>query len=92
MEDWYDISIKDICEHGGATLLNMYNKSPASLVMSVMKDNDWQPWKFKNKSHSFSSSLNSNTELKKYISFLAEELQLQSMHFYLIFLKSLSFL
>lgn len=79
MEDWYGISIKEISDHGGTTLLSMYNKSPASLVMSIFKDYDWQPWKFKNKSHSFSSSLNINTELKKYFSFLEEELHIESM-------------
>ena len=45
-DDWYKLSIGDICKHGGRGLLHYYNNSPSQALIDVYPDHNWLMWKF----------------------------------------------
>ena len=46
MDDWYGVTVKQIHENGGVTLLNKYGSSPSKLVMAVYDTHQWSKDKF----------------------------------------------
>jgi hypothetical protein len=42
MTDWYEITLKQITEHGGRRLLEKYGDSPSELVISVYSQHKWR--------------------------------------------------
>lgn len=44
MDDWYNLTSKDIKDYGGAIIAKY--TSPPKLVMDTWSDYDWLPWKF----------------------------------------------
>jgi hypothetical protein len=46
IEDWYNISFKDISDYGGSNLAIIHGSSPAKLVMKVFPEYNWLIWKF----------------------------------------------
>lgn len=46
-EDWYNVGHKQFVELGGRTLLNQFNGSPSSLIMSTYPEYDWNKLEFK---------------------------------------------
>ena len=48
LDDWYNISAKDLIHNGAATLLSIYQQSPSKLFISIYPEHNWKPWKFGN--------------------------------------------
>jgi len=48
MNDWYNITVKDIKENGGSGLLNKYGNSPSKLIMTIYSNHEWKQSNFKN--------------------------------------------
>src|SRR6185437_7791159 len=46
MDDWYNVTAKDICKFGGNTLLTRHDDSPFKLLQSVYPNHTWKPYKF----------------------------------------------
>lgn len=46
MEDWYDVTLQQITEHGGAPLLAKYNNSIGHVLTAIYPDYEWVHWKF----------------------------------------------
>lgn len=47
MEDWYSVTIKQLCDSGGATMLkNFFDGSPARMIQTLYPEHEWFPWKF----------------------------------------------
>jgi hypothetical protein len=46
MEQWYQVTAKQISDNGGYTLMSKYNNSVLQLVSTVFPDHVWLPWKF----------------------------------------------
>lgn len=46
MEDWYRVSIAQIAEKRGQSLLMKYNKSPSKMITSIFSDHEWDMEKF----------------------------------------------
>lgn len=50
MDDWYNVTQKDIHKNGGHGLLhNYYNDSPSFALQSIYPEHNWELGKFKNK-------------------------------------------
>lgn len=47
MDDWYKVTVEDICKNGGGGLLNYYNRSPSATLQSVYPQHNWDLQKFK---------------------------------------------
>jgi hypothetical protein len=48
MEDWYQVTKRDIIEHGGASLLHRFNNSPSEALKTIYCEFLWE-WKKKEK-------------------------------------------
>ena len=46
LDDWYNLTQKDIVNNGGVSLLTRYN-SPAELICSIYNEHNWTMWNFK---------------------------------------------
>jgi hypothetical protein len=47
MSDWYNVTVKDLYDIGGASLITtQYKGSPTLLLFKVYPDYNWLPWKF----------------------------------------------
>ena len=46
MDDWYNISVKNITNYGGWNLLMKYNGSPSQILQSVYPEHKWIIWMF----------------------------------------------
>src|ERR1700722_3211815 len=49
MNDWYNITVKDINENGGSGLLDKYGNSPSKLIMSIYSNHEWKQFNFNTK-------------------------------------------
>lgn len=47
MEDWYNITTKEIRRNGGSELLKKYQKSPSKMIMSLFNQHSWLSSHFK---------------------------------------------
>lgn len=88
-EDWYNISIKvsknflrifltifeDLKNNHGESLLYYYDNSFVKLLSSVYPDFNWLPWKFITPTEYW----NDKNNIKKYINWLTEQLNIKSM-------------
>ena len=45
LDDWYNLTQKDIVNNGGVSLLTRYN-SPAELICSIYNEHNWTMWRF----------------------------------------------
>lgn len=81
MEDWYNVSIEEIHENGGGTLLqNYYHNSPSSAVQTVFPEHNWELWKFKVVPQGYWSTLTDNKEeTRKVLDWLGTQLSIKSM-------------
>ena len=76
MEDWYNITAKDIRERGGESLLkNQYDGSIFKLVSSVFKEHFWISWKFRN----MDLGLDQNQRFK-FVEWLRKELKIRNFN------------
>src|SRR5690242_7762685 len=41
MDDWYNLSSKDIIRYGGQWMLQYYNNSPSKVLQSIYSDHRW---------------------------------------------------
>lgn len=47
LDGWYNVTVADICRHGGSRLLHAhYNGSPSKALQSVYPEHNWLPWRF----------------------------------------------
>jgi hypothetical protein len=46
MEDWYKLKGKDLHEHGGGGLAEIYGNSPFKLLQDTFSEYPWKSWKF----------------------------------------------
>ena len=46
MEDWYDVTSRQIEENGGSSLLKKFDSSPSKLIMAVFLEHKWLEWNF----------------------------------------------
>ena len=70
MEDWYKVSLKDITNCGGSTLVNMY-ESHIKLIENVYPNYNWLPWKFNSVPNGYWEDRNN---VIKYMNWLSNEL------------------
>jgi len=46
-KDWYNVTLKEIEDCGGATLLRKhFNGSPSQFIMKMDPEHEWEPWRF----------------------------------------------
>ena len=46
MDDWYNVTLKDLQQNGGARLLSHYGDSPSKALLSVYPEHSWMSWRF----------------------------------------------
>jgi hypothetical protein len=46
MEEWYSLTVEEMCKHGGRDIVAKYG-SPLQFMRSVLPGYDWIPWKFR---------------------------------------------
>eukprot|EP00026_Physarum_polycephalum_P002945 Phypoly_transcript_02954.p1 GENE.Phypoly_transcript_02954~~Phypoly_transcript_02954.p1 ORF type:complete len:796 (+),score=103.49 Phypoly_transcript_02954:213-2600(+) len=66
MEDWYQITSKDIRENGGKDLLQKF-KAPSEIVMETFCEHLWHPWKFPVVPKKFWNSKESKLKFLEYL-------------------------
>ena len=84
MEDWYNITVKDLVVNGGKTLLNLSQGSPSKLISSVFDEHKWEMWKFGSAPKNFWEDA---TNKKKYIEWLGGVLNIKNMEDWCIILS-----
>jgi hypothetical protein len=72
LEDLYSLTSKDIIEHGGWSIMELYGSSHIKMLESLYPNFDWQPWLFKFVPQSF--WLNEHNH-RCYMDWLAEHLK-----------------
>ena len=65
-EDWYRVNVQTIREHGGGSLIDMYNGSVADLISSNFPQRNWEMEMFK-KAESIFHNLSERVEFIKTI-------------------------
>ena len=64
MDDWYNVTIEEVNEHGGSRLLNHYfHGSTFKAVQAIYPKHNWMPWKFKTSQAHIWSKTNSKVFL-----------------------------
>lgn len=76
MRGWYRIKSRDIQQLGGAGLLNCYEKSLASALISIYPEHDWNPLDFENIPK---GTFDNEKLVKVYLEWLAKELNLEDL-------------
>jgi len=46
LEDWYNLTYKDLVKYGGGTILRQYANSPIRTLKTIYPDHNWEEWKF----------------------------------------------
>lgn len=52
-EDWYNITVKQVIESGGAEFMTNYNNSISNMLNDMYPEFNWQPWRFSHAPHNF---------------------------------------
>ena len=47
LEGWYDVTLKEMIEHGAGPLLTHLGHSPMNVLLTLYPDHKWELWKFK---------------------------------------------
>jgi hypothetical protein len=47
MEDWYEVTLNTLIDHGANGILSKYSFSPSKMLLEVYPNHDWIIWKFK---------------------------------------------
>eukprot|EP01118_Nematostelium_gracile_P016455 TRINITY_DN6819_c0_g1_i1.p1 TRINITY_DN6819_c0_g1~~TRINITY_DN6819_c0_g1_i1.p1 ORF type:complete len:345 (+),score=60.30 TRINITY_DN6819_c0_g1_i1:359-1393(+) len=76
MEDWYNVSAKQIIKNGLGWLLQKYNGSPMKLITSIMKEHSWDLFKFSRKPRGTWNDMESQ---RKFLNLLAQKFKIQKM-------------
>eukprot|EP01122_Echinamoeba_exundans_P000528 TRINITY_DN10462_c0_g1_i1.p1 TRINITY_DN10462_c0_g1~~TRINITY_DN10462_c0_g1_i1.p1 ORF type:complete len:429 (+),score=59.90 TRINITY_DN10462_c0_g1_i1:192-1478(+) len=76
MDDWYKLTKKDITDHGGRGLLDLFQSSPRRLLAHVFPAHDWKLWRFSNGGRSGWTDPSSR---RAFFDWAQKELQLQSL-------------
>src|SRR5690349_21648594 len=48
LSDWYSVSSKDICFHGGRSILSSHGDSPSRALEAAYPTHNWTFWRFEN--------------------------------------------
>jgi len=91
MEDWYNLTIKEISKYGGNGLLYYhYNSSPSAALQTVYPKHNWMLWKFKCVPRGYwESLLKDPKELKSMLDWLGEQMSLQNCTCFFVVLLQL---
>ena len=77
MEDWYNVSVEDIKDHGGVLLLKkLYKGSLYYALSSVFPDHSWLAWKFSRVPFGFWDSL---IHQKAFFDWLGKEFEFSTL-------------
>eukprot|EP01118_Nematostelium_gracile_P003123 TRINITY_DN1355_c0_g1_i1.p1 TRINITY_DN1355_c0_g1~~TRINITY_DN1355_c0_g1_i1.p1 ORF type:complete len:349 (+),score=64.58 TRINITY_DN1355_c0_g1_i1:234-1280(+) len=77
MEDWYNVNVEDIRRNGGGTLLQKYYRdSPSEMIISVLKEHNWELHRFTHRPKQIWDEMQSQRDL---MDRLAKELNIQTM-------------
>ena len=81
MDNWYNVTQKDIYMHGGSGILDpYYGGSPSKALQNIYPEHIWNLWKFKKSPTGYWETLEQNIdELKKVIDRLGEQLSVKSL-------------
>jgi len=74
MSDWYKIKSGDFSQHKGSMLLRFYQESPGMVVMNILTEHKWEPWRFL---YSRTRACNSKY-LQSFVESLEKNLQIHS--------------
>ena len=72
MEDWYELTHKDMTDNYGSGLLHYYCNSQSKAVIEIFPNYDWIPWKFNMTQSGFWKN---RDNIKKYMVWLGEILE-----------------
>lgn len=75
IEDWYNLTRKDVINLGYPTLIKYAEESPMNLVSIHFPEYDWKPWLFKHRPRKFWLKKDS---LERYYAWLKEKLNIQT--------------
>jgi len=77
MEDWYNITIPQIQNnYGGSLMVLKYNSSPIEFLRDVFPDYEWLEWKLKNTTNGYWEVIENHT---KFANWLGKELEFNHM-------------
>eukprot|EP01118_Nematostelium_gracile_P005550 TRINITY_DN1762_c0_g1_i3.p1 TRINITY_DN1762_c0_g1~~TRINITY_DN1762_c0_g1_i3.p1 ORF type:complete len:436 (-),score=89.52 TRINITY_DN1762_c0_g1_i3:23-1330(-) len=76
MNDWYQITRKDIHEKGGRKILEKYQGSPSKMITSILTEHNWNLQMFRRKPK---QNWDDTQLLQKLIDHLSKELQITRM-------------
>jgi len=80
MDDWYNISFKDIERSGGAALTKQYNFSPSKALQSVYPEHNWMSWRFKTTPQGYLEKLSKDpAEAKKLIDWVGMQVSVKQL-------------
>jgi hypothetical protein len=77
MEDWYNVTVKQIREKGGSKLLRKYDNSPSKLVASVYNHHQWINANFNSKPRGY---WHREENQRKFLDELGQELGFKDMN------------
>jgi hypothetical protein len=77
MEDWYNITIQQINNnYGGSLMVLKYNSSPIQFLRDVFPDYEWLEWKLNNTTSGYWEIIENHT---KFANWLGKELEFNNM-------------
>jgi len=80
MDDWYNITWKDISRFGGSRMLSYYDHSPLKALQEVYPNHHWIPWKFGKMPQGFRERVKNEPEKQKeVIEWLSEQLSIRHL-------------
>ena len=68
MEDWYNVTWKDLIDNNGKGLVNNYDNSHVKAITTIYSDYKWLPWLFHSISKGYWSNKNNQIEYMKWLS------------------------
>src|SRR5207248_2486669 len=75
MDDWYNVTVDDIAQHGKGLLLQ-YSNSPSQALQTVYPEHDWMMWRF---GHTSRGYWENNTHHKQFFDWLGTQIGFQEM-------------
>jgi len=80
MDDWYNITYKDIQNYGGVGVIKTYNGSPSAALSRVYPKHNWMLWRFKTVQQGYWNKLMKDSkEISRVIDWLSKQLSIQNL-------------
>jgi len=75
MDDWYNVTVHDINNNDGLSLLKVYNNSPSKALVNAYPEHNWQLWRFKTQPRSYwDNMMKDNKEALRMMDWLGDKL------------------